>query len=63
MADRNKTLIIGSGVVAIIAILLAVADLALGFPYGGYNAVMDILFILSGLIVLYLCYDSFVDLR
>lgn len=63
MADRSKPLIIGSGVIATIAIVMAIADLAAGFPYGSFSSTMDILFILAGLIVLYLCYDAYSDLR
>ena len=55
-------MILGGLVVAVLAILLALVDLVSGFPYSG-QMTMDILFILAGLIVVYMCYDAYQDLR
>lgn len=63
MGERSKMLIFAGGGAAAIAMLLAITDLAAGFPYGKFNPTMDIMFLIAGAIVLYLCYDAFQDLR
>jgi hypothetical protein len=55
----SKNLIFGSAAVAGIVVLLAITDLALKFPFGGYSATTDILFLVGAGIVLYLGWDSF----
>lgn len=55
----SKNLIFGSAAVAGVVILLSILDLALKFPFGGYSATTDILFLVGAAIVLYLGWDSY----
>jgi hypothetical protein len=55
----SKNLIFGSAAVAGLVALLAIMDLALRFPFGGYSATTDILFLVGAGIVLYLGWDTF----
>ena len=61
MAERSKKMIVGGAVATALAMLLALADLISGFPYAGQTT-MDILWLVAGAIVLYMCYDAFQDL-
>ena len=62
MGERNKKLIFAGVLIAVIAMLLALLDLIVGFPYQG-QMVMDILFLVAGAIVLYMGWDAYQDLR
>ena len=63
MTDTSKTLLRVSAVVAGLVAVAAILDLALGFPFAGYNTVMDICFLIGALIVIYLAWDAWKDLR
>ena len=63
MVETSKKLIIGSAVVAGLVALACVFDLALGFPFGGYDTTSDILFLVGSLLVLFMGYDAWKDLR
>jgi hypothetical protein len=56
-------MIIGSMAAAAIVGLLSLLDLVIKIPFAGYNPVMDILFLCSAAIVLYLGWDAYKDLR
>ena len=55
-------MIVGGAVVTGGAMILALCDLIAGFPYAGQTT-MDILWLVAGAIVLYMCYDAMQDLR
>ena len=63
MTETAKKILIASAVVAGLVLVASILDLALGFPFAGYSATMDVCFILGSLIVLYLVFDSWQDLR
>ena len=55
----TKNMIFGSiGVAALVAVL-AILDMTLGFPFGGYSLVTDILFLVGALIVLYMGWETY----
>lgn len=56
----RKRMIIVSWIIAGIVLALAVADLAIAFPFGR-QMVMDILFLLGAALVAYLAYDAYKD--
>jgi hypothetical protein len=56
-------MIIGSMAAAGIVALLAVLDLVIKVPFAGYSPVMDILFLCSAAIVIYLGWDAYRELR
>lgn len=62
-SDMAKRMIIGSMVAAGIVALLSVSDLIIKVPFRGFSPVMDILFLCSAAIVLYLGWDAYKDLR
>ncbi|MGE0376927.1 MAG: hypothetical protein AB7I48_23730 [Planctomycetaceae bacterium] len=62
-SDMAKRMIIGSMAAAGIVALLAVMDLIVKMPFAGYSMVMDILFLCSAAIVLYLGWDAYQELR
>jgi hypothetical protein len=58
MQAMSKNMIFGAiGAGALVA-LLAILDLALKFPFGGYSKTTDILFLVSAAIVIYLGWES-----
>ena len=59
----EKWLCFGSMGIAGLLLLLFLLDVALGIPFGGTSAVVDIFGVLVCGIVLYLAYDAFRDLR
>ena len=64
MADTPKTLVRTSMAVAGVIAALAVLDLATGIPFSGkHTMVMDILFILSAIIVIYLGWSTHREMR
>ena len=58
----SKNMVFGSLAVAGLVLVMSILDLALKMPFGG-QMVMDILYILGGGIVLYLCWDAIRDLQ
>jgi hypothetical protein len=64
MSDAPKKMVVGSMVVAGVVALLALSDLLTGVPFSGeHTKLMDILFLVAALIVGYLSWDAFRDLR
>ena len=63
MNATAKNLILASVIVAGLVALASIMDIALGFPFAGYSTTMDITFLIGALIVLYLGYDAWKDLR
>lgn len=61
MTKTIKNMILGSMVAAGLVALAAIADLATGYPFGGKNMVMNIMFIVSAALVIYMAYDSYQD--
>lgn len=55
-------MIMGSMGAAGLVVLLAIADIAMGMPFGGYSKGMDIMFLVAAGIVLYMGYDTYRDL-
>ena len=64
MHDLPKRVIIGSMAVAGLVAVAALADIFVGFPFSGWSqtGIMDILFIVSAAIVIYLGWDAYRDL-
>ncbi len=58
-----KQLLTISMAIAGLVSILSLADIVLQVPFGRASIVMDILFFISGGIVLFLGYDSFKDLK
>ena len=58
-----KKLIFGSMAAAGLVALLAIFDLAMRFPFGGYSKVMDALYLVAAAIVLYLCWETYRENR
>lgn len=66
MSDTSKKMIFGSIAAAGLVALAAVSDLITGIPFGfdsGKTMIMDILFLVSAGIVIYLGLDALKDLR
>ncbi len=63
MQDMPKRMVIGSIAVAGVVAVMALADLFVGVPFSGsgYTRVMDILFIVSAAIVIYLGINAYRD--
>lgn len=57
-----KNMIMGSMIAAGVVALASLADLILGVPFAGYSMVMDILFIVSAGIIIYMGIDSLKDM-
>ncbi len=58
-----KRMIIGSMAAAGFVALLSVLDLAVKIPFSGFSMTMDILFLCSAGIILYLGWDALRELR
>jgi len=61
MSGASKKMIIGSIAAAGLVALAAVADLVMQVPFAGHM-VMDITFLVSAALVIYLGYDAYKDL-
>ncbi|WP_298858914.1 hypothetical protein [uncultured Gimesia sp.] len=62
MTDAPKKMIIGSMAVSGIVVALALVDMIAGIPFRG-STMMDIMFLISASLVLFLCWDAWQDLR
>ncbi|MBX3437045.1 MAG: hypothetical protein KF861_06115 [Planctomycetaceae bacterium] len=62
-SDMAKRMIIGSMAAAGVVALMALMDLVIKIPFAGYSMAMDILFLCSAVIVLYLGWDAYKELR
>lgn len=64
MPETSKRVVVGSMVVAGLVALLAISDMVLGIPFSGtHTFVMDILFLISAAIVIYLGWETMKDMR
>lgn len=66
MSDTARKMIYGSIAAAAAVAVAAITDLVIGIPFGfgsGQTMVMDILFLVSAGIVIYLGLDALKDLR
>ncbi len=66
MSDTSRKMIFGSMAAAGLVAVAAITDLIMGIPFGfgsGKTWLMDILFLISSGIVLYLGWDALQDLR
>lgn len=62
MAGNSRVVVLGSMGVAGLMGLLAILDLAMGFPFGG-QMVMDVMFLLAAGLVAYMGVDCLKDIR
>ncbi|MCA9014570.1 MAG: hypothetical protein KDA77_04480 [Planctomycetaceae bacterium] len=62
MTDAPKKMIMGSMAVSGLVAVLALADIIIGMPFRG-STMMDIMFLISAGLVLFLCWDAWKDLR
>tara|TARA_R110002095_G_scaffold167186_6_gene145032 strand:+ start:385 stop:573 length:189 start_codon:yes stop_codon:yes gene_type:complete len=62
MTDAPKKMIIGSMAASGLVAALALVDMIIGMPFRG-STIMDIMFIVSAALVLFLCWDAWKDLR
>lgn len=66
MSDTSRKMILGSMAAAAIVAVASITDLVIGMPFdwgSGQTMIMDILFLVSSGIVLYLGWDAYKDLR
>ncbi len=61
--EGSKRMIIGAMIAAGAVALLSLSDLIIGVPFAGYSKLMDIMFICSSALVIYLGWDAYQDLR
>ncbi len=62
MTDAPKKMIIGSIAASGLVAALALVDIIVGMPFRG-STIMDIMFLVSAALVLFLCWDAWKDLR
>ncbi len=62
MSGASKKMLIGSIISAALVALAAAADLVIQMPFAGH-VVMDITFLVSAALVIYLGYDAYKDLN
>lgn len=62
MTDAPKKMIMGSMAVSGLVAALALVDMIIGIPFRG-STMMDIMFLISSGLVLFLCWDAWKDLR
>lgn len=56
MSDISRRLIIGSAIVAAVAVLTSIVDLVIGFPYSGQTQ-FDISILISACLMFYMMYN------
>ena len=62
MSNTSKNMIFGSMAVAALVGVAAILDLVMEIPFAG-SMLMDIMFIISSALVLFMGYDSYQDLK
>ena len=62
VSDLGRKIVIASGVVACIVLIAAILDIVSGFPFAG-KMFLDIVFIISALIIGYMCYDTLAETK
>ena len=62
MTNLSKNLIIGAMVASGLVVLAAVLDLAIQLPFGRTSVVMDVLFLVSAAVVLYMAWEAYREL-
>ncbi|MFK7776921.1 MAG: hypothetical protein QM501_02205 [Gimesia sp.] len=62
MTDAPKKMIMGSMAASGLVAVLALVDIIIGIPFRG-STMMDIMFLISASLVLFLCWDAWKDLR
>jgi hypothetical protein len=55
----TKNMIFGSVAAAGLVALLAILDMAVKVPFGGYSLATDILFLVPALMILYMAWESY----
>ena len=61
MTNGMKKMVMGSMAVSGLVALSAIVDMVIGIPFSG-RMVMDIMFIVSAAVVLYLGYDTYKEM-
>lgn len=61
MTSGVKQMLIGSFAAAAIVGLLAIVDMATGFPFAG-EMMQDIMFLISAGLIGYMCFDTYKEL-
>lgn len=59
----NKNVVYGAMGAAGLVALLAILDMALKIPFGGFSMTMDILYTVAALVVLYMGWDTTRDMN
>ena len=62
MANVAKNVVVGSMAVALLVAIASVIDIFFGMPFSG-KWLMDIMFVISAGLVIYMGWDSYRDLR
>lgn len=62
MSARLKQMLIAAMAVSGLVGLLAIVDLAVGFPFAK-SFLMDLMFVLAAALVLYMGYDAYKDMK
>jgi hypothetical protein len=62
MSSLSKKVIVGSMAASGLVALIAIIDLAIGFPFSR-TLVMDVMFLLCAAGVIYMAYDAYQDLK
>ncbi len=62
MSDALKKMLFASMGASGLVALMAIVDMVIGFPFAR-NVVMDILFVLTAGLVIYMAYDALQDMR
>lgn len=59
----NKNVVYGAMAAAGVVALLAILDMVLKIPFGGFSLTMDILYTVASLLVLYMGWDTTRDMN
>jgi len=63
MSTMIRRLLTGSAIAAGIVALMAVTDMILGVPFAGEFILMDIMFLISALLIIYMVWQCFQELH
>ncbi|MBB01589.1 MAG: hypothetical protein ACE37I_01945 [Rubinisphaera brasiliensis] len=63
MSAGIRRLLTASGIAAGLVGILSLLDLVLGIPFSGSSMMMDIMFLVSSLLILYMVRQCFQELR
>ncbi|WP_339747777.1 hypothetical protein [uncultured Rubinisphaera sp.] len=63
MSTGIRRLLFASAIAAGLVALMSITDMIVGVPFAGFSTMMDVMFLLSSLLIIYMVRQCFQELR